>query len=619
MSPEDAERLVEQLLYQPPASEAELDDRLASVREEEVRGAVLARVERGAVDEIDAVVVGNLLDRIGLGEARDRLVDCVSGRLTEAAGEQRRARRAALVVLAMNEDFGVRDPETTFGLEPEGYAELAASVYGSLFEFARTNLDVVYEIGDMLLGEPEGMRGAIIGQLEAHREEAGAEAGVVYRALLCDGAYRDLWPFLTEAVVEAGVGRDARWLQRAADRLEEQDQRWARRFREAASELRPRVGAAEEPPEGFALVGTPDGSGTFPLFVFTERDGGAHVGHNLVFRRHPVSIREGFYVANIVRGEVADLVDDIETSRATLLTEVPVEVGIRLAHRLLAEIDGLRAFPPEIRLTVYHLDQLYAGGVELPEPDSADGLDTDFVVECFREEDCFESWFFDRATLEGVEALPVPDRGEDDGAWRRETARRLAESSELRARIVSNLRFLARWYLFDGDGRAASQFAALADAADESLATSPAMDLLLDHTLQALREMEDYADAFVGEILGDESLRANLRDAHLDGNGLGAGRASRYLDYMEVTYRTLEQLRSEFPAELRPTAEQMERASGPVGLALADGLEADTTAPVDDPAARATERLRESGVDDEIVDVCVSELLTNTRLLAMAR
>lgn len=615
--PTDADALIEQLLYQPPQSDEQLRARTESVAPEDLRDGLLERIEAGELDDIDAVVAGNVFDAVGLGDARERLVDLVASPLPDASDEHRRTRKAAFIVLAMHDDFEPEDPDTVFGIDADQYADLAASVYASLFEFTRMNLELVYEFGDMLLQEPSDVRPRMFDQLESYRSETDVDAGLLYRPLLEEETYRELWPLLVEAVVDEGVPRDADWLERAAARVD--DDGAAQRFRKAAMELRTH-GVETDVPEGFALVGTPDGAGAFPLFVFTDRDEGVFDGHNLVFRHHSASVHDGFYVPNMVREEVDDLVEDIEETRATVLTEIPVALGIRLAHWYLDDTDqDPSQLPPETRLSVYRLQRMSDGGVDLPEPLPADSLDREFVRERFEHDACFESWFFDRTTLESAAVLPVPERDEDKKAWKKEAGQNLADSGDVSRRIVENLRFVALWYLLDGDERAARQFAALADAADESFASSLAMDLLLDHTVDAVREMQDYAGAFLVEVLGDDSLRANLHDYHLEGRGFAEDREERYLNFMELTYRTLEELQSEFPPEVQPSVDQMMEAAGPVGLVMANFFDSEPTGPPDDLADTAADELRAAGMSEEVIGVYVSELLTNGRLLAMVR
>jgi len=614
--PTDADVLIEQLLYQPPHDPENLPARVDAVETDELRGALLERIENGELDDIDAVVAGHVFDAVGLEEVRDRLVNIVASPLPDASDEHSRARKAAFITLAMNDDFEPEAPDTVFGIDVDPYADLAASVYASLFEFARRNLELVYEFGDMLLQEPSEVRPRMFDYLESYRSETDIEAGLLYRPLLEDESYRELWPLLLEAVVHEGAPRDAHWLERTAEPLD--DER-SQRFREASMELRTH-GADREVPEGFAMVGTPDGAGAFPLFVFTERDDGVFDGHHLVFRHHSASVHDGFYVPNMVREEVDDLVEDIEETRATVLTEIPIALGIRLAHSYLddSEQDPSK-LPPETRLSVYRLQRMPEGGIDLPEPLPADTLEPEFVRERFEADPCFESWFFDRTTLESAAVLPVPERDEETKPWKQEAASKLADSGDVARHIVENLQFVALWYLLDDDERAAGQFAALADAADESFASSLAMDLLLDHTVEAVREMQDYAGAFLVEVLGDDSLRADLHDSHLEGRGFQEDRRERYLNFLELTFRTLEELQSEFPPEVRPSVDQMMEAAGPVGLVMANIFDSEPMGPPDDLADTAADELREAGMSEEVIGVYVSELLTNGRLLAMVR
>lgn len=614
--PTGVETSIEELLYQPPQSRDELIRRTADVEDADLRRGLVDRIEQGELDDIDAIVAGNTFQVIGLEGARDRLVDIVSSPLPDAADAHERARNAAFIALALSDEFDPETPGEVFDLDPERYADLAASIYSSLFEFTAINLELVYELGDMLLQEPAELRPELFRHLESYRADVGVDAGLLYRPLLEEHQFRELWPALLDAVVDDGVPTDAEWLERAAESLEDD---LARQFRKGAMELRTRGLSGSDRPAGFALVGTPDGAGTFPLFVLVEQDEGVYAAHNLVVRHHSRTIREGFFVPNLVTEELDDLTDDIEQTRATVLTEIPVELGLRLARRFIASDDQEpKAYPPETRMAIYRLEHLPDGGAELPDPAAATSVDDEFVRRRFDADDCFESWFFDRTTLESAAILPIPDQGEPTDSWKVSAASRLAEDADIADRIADNFDFLALWYALDGDDRAASQFAAVADDVRSDFASSLAVDLLLDHTIGAVREMQDYAGAFLVEVLGDESLRARLHDYHLDERDDDEAE-DQYLNFMELTYRTLEELQSELPPEHRPDPDQMLRAAGPVGRAMANFFGSAPVGPPDDLAETAADALRQAGMDDDIIGVCVPELMTNGRLLAMVR
>ncbi|MFB6352279.1 MAG: hypothetical protein ABEK29_10960, partial [Bradymonadaceae bacterium] len=311
------ETLVDDLLYDPPADVPELEQRLDDYSPDEVREALVERIEQGTVDNIDAVIVGNIFEVLGLDGLRERLVDVVSSPMPDEADTHRQARHAAFVVLAMNTEFDPEDPDVTFGLSPERYTELAASVYSSLFEFTELNIDLIYDFGEMLLQEPADVRPELFDQLESYRADTSVDAGVLYRP-----HYRELWPLLVDAVVDEGVPQDARWLQRRADDVDADEAR--QMFQKAAIELRTRGIDETDLPEGFALLGTPDGAGACTVFVFTENENGTYAGHNLVFRRLSHAVRDGFFIRDIVDDEIDNLADDIEQTRATRLTEIPI-------------------------------------------------------------------------------------------------------------------------------------------------------------------------------------------------------------------------------------------------------------------------------------------------------
>ena len=613
---DNLDRLVDDLLYEPPPNADELTRRFGEHDPSEVREALVGRIEEGAVDDIDAVIAGNIFEVLGLDGCRDRLVDIVSSPMPDAAETHRQARHAAFVVLAMNTEFDPDAPDVTFGLSPERYTELAASVYSSLFEFTELNIDLIFDFGEMLLQEPTEVRPDLFDQLESYRADTAVDAGVLYRPLLEDDDYAELWPLLIDAVVDEGVGPDADWLQRRAEQAADETMR--QRFQKAAMELRTRGLDETAIPEGFALLGTPDGAGAYPVFVFTERDGGTYAGHNLVFQRLSHSVRDGFFIRDIIDEEIDNLADDIEQTRATRLTKIPIARAIRLVRDELAKNETpLEELPPETRLAIYRLERLPHGGIDVPEPTPASEIDREAVAELFETDACFDSWFVDRATLERAGALPVPDREEDPAEWKAQAGPKLSELEGVGDRVIANFEFIALWYLLDGDERMAGQLAAVARDARGGFADSVALDLLLDQTIVAVREMQDYAGAFVYELLGDDSLRARLHDAHLDMKGFDEATEDRYLDYMEMAYRTLEEIAPELPDHLRPDSDQMMDAAGPIGIVTANFF---ATTPVDAPsevAESVSQELVDAGIDSRAAGFAVSELLTNGRLLAM--
>ena len=614
---EATDELIEQLLYDPPQDPDELRQRLGETDIEAVRHAMVERIEEGELDDIDAIVAGNVFDVMGFGEQRDRLIDIVSSPMPDEAAEHRRAREAAFVALSMNTDFAPDDPDTTFGLSDGQYTDLAASVYASLFEFTEMNIDLVYDFGGMLLHEPVDVRPELFEALEEYRTDTNVDAGVLYRPLLEDETYRELWPLLIDAVVAEGVPRDAQWLERAADRVDDEH---AQQFRKAAMELRTKGLKDHHLPEGFALIGTPDGLGSYPIFVFTERREGVYAGHNLTIDHRTHEIRDGFFIPNLVDEEIDELIEDIEQTEATKLTRVAVEVGIHLAQEQIAGSDhDYDDLPPEARVAIYRLERLPTGGAELPHVPAADQLDAGFVRGRLDDEICYESWFFDQSTLADADALPLPEKEDDPSEWKAEAAASLAEKEGLVEDVADNLDMMALWYVLDGQEEAGEQFAALAAKTREDFADSPALDFLLDETLAAIREMEDYAGAFLFEMLGDASERAELHDDHLEGRGFDEETEEKYLDYMELTLHTLAEIKAELPEHLQPTYGQMQQAAGPIGLVMANFFSQEPIGPPDELAQTVSSELIDVGVDARAGTYLVPELLTNGRLLAMFR
>ena len=614
----DHREIVDQLLYDPPRDRDELARRTGGAALGELRDALMERIEEGELDDVDAIVAGNLFNVLGLDGERDRLIDIVSSPMPDASDEHRQARKAAFVSLAMNSEFDPEDPDVTFGLSPERYTELAASVYSSLFEFTELNIELVYDLGHMLMQEPAEVRSQLFEQLESYRSDTFVDAGILYRPLLEDQTFSELWPLLVDAVVEEGVPRDADWLERLANQVPESADEQL--FRKAVMELRTKGIGAVEAPAGFALVGTPDGAGAYPIFVFTKRDEKVFAGHNVVFRHLSHTVRDGFFIPNIVDEEVDQLVEDIEETRATRLTEVPVEVGIRLVQRELESMEEPVAdLPPETRLAVYRLERLPAGDVELPEIEPADAIDAQRVRAVFKEEGCFDSWFFDRTTLERAEVLPVPDSDDEAENWKANVAPRLAGMEGVAERVVENLRFVASWFAFDGGEELASQFAALAEESAADFEGSLGLDMVLDHTIRAVREMQDYAGAFLFELLGDDSLRANLHDQHLEAKGFDEETERLYLDNMELSYRTLEEMCPEIPEHLMPEPGAIMDSAGPIGIVMANFFGRTPIGPPDELAKSVSDELQQAGFDERVAGLFVPELLTNGRLLAMIR
>ncbi|MFB6375273.1 MAG: hypothetical protein ABEN55_19615, partial [Bradymonadaceae bacterium] len=158
---------------------------------------------------------------------------------------------------------------------------------------------------------------------------------------------------------------------------------------------------------------------------------------------------------------------------------------------------------------------------------------------------------------------------------------------------------------------------AVAEDARDDFADSFALELLLDQTITAVREMQDYAGAFVYELLGDETLRTRLHDRHLEQKDVDEATEDRYLDYMEMAFRTLEEIRPELPDRLQPADDQLMAAAGPIGIVTANFFNQTPAETPDELAESVSQELIDAGIDARVAGFAVSELLTNGRLLAM--
>lgn len=623
---DDIDAWLDRILYDPPKTQRSLRECTEEVEADRLRSCLIRRIETGNLDDLDALVIAHLFDAAGLGAVRERLVEIVASPLPDEGPDHRMARKAAFLALAINRTFQPDDPRALFDLSPERYTDLAASIYRSLFEFAEMNLELTYDFGRILLEQPTELRHRLFEALESHREATDVDAGLLYRPLLEEPAFRRIWPMLLEAVRREGNPQDAPWIQRAAEEAPDEEAR--KEFQKAAMELRTEGLEASASPEGFALLGTPDGSGALPLFVATECDDEIYAAHNLVFRPG-VAITDGFFVRNVVREEIDEITGEIERARATEWTEIPIDVGVEIARTQIRETEiGLDELPAETRLAGYRLERMPRTKAAPPEVQPAASIDRDAVRGCIRSRRCFESWFFDRSTLDGADALPIPESDAELERWRPETASRLDEAPNISERVVSNLEWMARWFALDEQPEIAGQFRALADEAGEDFRSSFALEILLDQTVIAVREMQEYADAFLTEMLGDGALRSDLRERHLEavdsrereeGEGI-ASELQRELDYMELTFRTLE----EFPegeSEYRhPNSEQIAEAAGSIGSTMASFF-ADGTplGPPNELADSISYTLSDVGIDERLASSYISELLTNGRLLAMSR
>ncbi len=612
----DVSDLIDDLLYEPPRDVVELEHRLGEVPPEQVRAVLVERIEEGRLDGVDALVVGRIFEAIGLGEEYDRLVEIVSEGIGRPGAEVWPS-EVAFIVLATNREVEKDEPLETFGCSRERYVETAARVYSAIFEFTAVHVDVVRDFGEMLLGEPDDLRAEIFEELERHRTETEFQAGLTYRPLLEETRYEPLWAQSLEAIVEEGVVGDADWIERRGDELD--DERWREQFHEAADRLRGRADESPAAPEGFALLGTPDGAGNLALLLFTERpDGEAYDGFHFAFRHDRPAIGEGYALRDAVREEIDQLAEDLARERAIRTTEVSIDLGIEIARRLIDRADPSSGeMLPETELGIYLLDRLPRSGVEIPEVAPASEIDERAVRSTFEDDECFESWFFDRGLLEAASVPPVPPPGEPADAWREQAAGAIAGLEGVSERIAGNFDWMALWYQLDGDAATAGQLAAVAESARTDFAASLALELVLEHTVEAMRQMQEYASSFLVDLLGDPALRGELRERHLTGGDGGGDDDERLLDYMETAYRTLEEIGPELPERLRPSDEQMLEVAGPLGRVGNRMFEGDQQETPDALAQAVSDELLEAGIDLRVAGLLTSELLTNDRLLSM--
>lgn len=620
-STQDVDRLIERLLSHPPEDPEGLEARLGEVSRELLRDRMVDRLIEGEFDEVHAAFIGQLLAFTGVGERQADLEQVVESPFQDATIERSRARVGAFAALMLVEEGDPGELAERLDLTMQEAQSLASAVFEATLQIGQFDPEVVRTYGEQLLEEPPGEREALFGELEQLRREAGLEAGLLYRRLIEDEEYRELWARLVEAVAEDGNPKDADWLQQRADELEsgEETDEVASQMRRAAMKLRTEGLDDGRSIEGMALVGTCDGMGAFPVFLFLERpDRDRYIGLNLVIRAGSSSIRDGFQLTDMNTEGINELTAQVERDGVMELAEVPIDAAVGLLQRYLEETsEDWEELPGEIRDVVTRIERLPERKDNLPEIASAETVDSQ-VLEILAGDPMFESWFFEPTLLEGA-GVPFPEAHEDPEAWIEEATQVLVDEHELAERLSAMCRHMAFWAHFGAVEGMDAQFAALAEQLNEDFPHTPLVEMMLGRTLDVVGELGEFGEGMLMDMMGDEELRAELHHRHLPEASDGEETTASYLDYMEMIFRTLELVRPELPAERQPRFDEIYELAGTLGRPLADLFCGRSSAPPAATFEHVATTLEETSLERPDLEWLVPTVLTHADMLADAR
>jgi hypothetical protein len=513
------------------------------------------RLARGGLPATALETLVNVFSALGLGEEREALRGIV---LSPSQPEEIRNCAVRSVIAG-------RDPELlrelSEQLAPEQAASLARSAWGELIAQAEASDAGAELVASVLKENCEETRSLILRDIEAARREAGARAAALYRKALGKPSLGPARKAMLDAIVEEADPGAVALIQRCFEAAPHDDFR--RELQAGLMRLRTQVVSAvpvpRAGPAGYAMLGACDGQGAILIFAcFTGS--GRRLTLADVCVRLSEDVRDGFIIPRQTQEEIDQMVLEMSTGAHTRF----VRTDLGKAAALVAEaVDRTRAMgrtiPEDVRPAIARLSAVAPEAPE-PLPEPAEGTSIEEVRGLLARPELARSWFFDHGDLEAGGTGPAVE----GPRWVAKAARKL-DAPPVRARVAAMAVYMARWYAWDGDARAASVFRALSDEIQHAFADSLLVRAMLEKSQEMSGLKESPEEAGLPRV-GDPEHRADLRARLFAEVRKPRGRDLALLDFTEVACDALERLSPLLPGHERLRTEDLISLSHTIAL-----------------------------------------------------
>ena len=463
-------RIVQDIFEHPPKSSIDLRERLAQVERPSARQAVVDRLAGSNLSDRDGPLILAVLDIIGIGQERGRLVSAALNTQGEA-----RVRMWAAMALA-GDDPRMMDLLVT-ELGPEGMAHLAENALIDLMTIqqpARIGTTVKRSLEEW---HRDLSSEKLLARIEMCRRGLGISCIEAYGPSVESRRLEHIRPLLLDCFVREASDDGAAFLDDLRQREKDPDARHKLqaallRLRSANIDLNRRIRKAA----GAGWVSNCDGNGGFiVLGVFENPDGTRTVAE--VYLQVAGELLEAVMHPRLKPERTDELVSQLAADAGCHFAPISLSEAAAL---ISAGMEHVQEEPDpdlgEIRQVLRMFSRMPGApfASEAPAPE-AEPLSEETIRALLSRPEYEDTWLFDASDFAAA-GVPLPE-GEDSGLqeeWLRDAQVSIANSSK-RNRLIAMADHMARWHARQDDFDAARTAASLAN----EIRTRPEEGLLI--------------------------------------------------------------------------------------------------------------------------------------------
>lgn len=459
--PTDIRALLDALLTDLPADEAEYRARLGAHSPREVSEALVSRLESGTPTREERTAASHLLP-FGRSDALDERLRA----LALDATRPRLVRASALIALAEQASMLFER------LSPEDITLPAEAGVEELLALGVEHEEAMAELVKVVAEVPERARPFLLQSVLRMREVHGLPIEFVAAPLLDTRGLESARDTLLEALAQDAGAWGADELLR---RTKRPGSTVAKAYERTAARIRERLAHTPAPADTRAWVVPSDGSGTFQFLVTS---GTERVTLALVLAHVTDGVVDGAYYPNLTPDDVDEILGGMRSQNVMPLVDVPVG---QVAERLAASTATPEALEWQARLAIAFILQHRPEPVSRPEP--APTLEREALARLLERAE-YRAWLIEPALLP---ALP-PEAGPERDRWRTD----MMQTFEGPERDV--LRLMAEhsaWvHALAGETDEARTLVSAARELDVAPDRSLLLELILDATAKAIYELD---------------------------------------------------------------------------------------------------------------------------------
>lgn len=472
-SADTTQRIMLDLFINRPKSSIDLRERLAAVHRPSARQAAVDKLAGQDLTDRDGPLILAILDVIGIGRERSRLVSTALNTKEEA-----RVRMWAAMALA-GDDPGMMDLLVT-ELGPEGMAHLAENALIDLITIqqpSRIGATVTHALEEW---HRDLSSEKLLKRIELCRRGVGISCAKAYGRALSSRKLESLRPRILEYFVWEAADEDAEFLESLREKQDDLDRQKLQSalLRLRSAKIDPKRRAKKV--AGRGLVSNCDGNGGFiVLGIFDNLDDTKSISE--LYLHVLGEILDGVIHPRL-RPELADeIIEQLKTDAGCYFVQTGIEESAALASLGMEKItatsdrefeDIQRALQLFNRVTPSLLPS------EAPPFAAAPPVQKNDIRELLARQEYEDTWVFDTSDLE-AEGISLLDARTSEEDWMSTAQIRIADSPRL-DQVVAMAEHMSRWHMWNNEKDTAALLAVVAQEARHN----PNKCFLIRHMLE---------------------------------------------------------------------------------------------------------------------------------------